>query len=110
MSTDTIHGPVAEPPTPRLGRTRRTHRRGLPAVLVSIAVVLAVGLTGLLVYRRQVVSYLTHWKGSPTHTEPYVPFDPPPALHLAAAGDIGDSGKRLTATAATMGTIGAENV
>ena len=25
-------------------------------------------------YRRQVLSYLTHWKGSPTHTEAFVPF------------------------------------
>lgn len=57
-------------------------------------------------YHRQIVSYLTHWKGAPAATTPYVPFDPRPDLHLAVAGDVGDSGRRLDATAAAMAAIG----
>ncbi len=57
-------------------------------------------------YHRQIVSYLTHWKGAPAATTPYVPFDPRPDLHLAVAGDVGDSGRRLDATAVAMAAIG----
>jgi 3',5'-cyclic AMP phosphodiesterase CpdA len=62
---------------------------------------LAFGTVAFLQYRRQVVSYLTHWTGSPTHTEAFIPFAPgsQPALHVAVAGDIGDSGTRLDETA-----------
>ena len=70
-------------------------------VFPLLVVMLAVGTVAFLQYRRQVVSYLTHWKGSPTHTEAFVPFAPgsQPALHVAVAGDIGDSGTRLDETA-----------
>jgi len=59
-------------------------------------------------YRRQIVSYLTHWKGSPTSTEPFVPFPPGsrPELRIAVAGDVGDSGSRLTATADAVAEAG----
>jgi hypothetical protein len=52
-------------------------------------------------------SYLTHWRGSPTETQAYRPFpaDDPPSWHLAVAGDIGDSGGRLDATAAAMDRV-----
>lgn len=63
-------------------------------------------LVGFRLYQRQVVSYLTHWKGAPGSTEPYVPLDPEPDLHLAVAGDVGDSGSRLTATADAMAAAG----
>jgi 3',5'-cyclic AMP phosphodiesterase CpdA len=77
-------------------------------VSVAIVVVIAVVALGLfLSYRRQVISYLTHWKGSPTHTAPYVPFDPPPDTHLAVAGDTGDSGHRLDATADAIADLAA---
>jgi hypothetical protein len=70
--------------------------------LVGVVVVTAIAFA---MYGRQIVSYLTHWKGSPKETVAYVPFDPAPPLHLAVAGDIGDSGSRLDATATAMADI-----
>jgi 3',5'-cyclic AMP phosphodiesterase CpdA len=68
-----------------------------------LGVVGAVGLT----YRDQIVRYATHLKGSPTHTVAWQPFpaDDRPELHLAVAGDVGDSGSRLRATAAAVAAI-----
>jgi 3',5'-cyclic AMP phosphodiesterase CpdA len=76
-------------------------------VWVVLLVILAVAVVGFVQYRRQVVSYLTHWRGSPSHTEAYVAFpaDDPPELRIAVAGDIGDSGARLNATADAMARI-----
>jgi 3',5'-cyclic AMP phosphodiesterase CpdA len=73
-----------------------------------VVLVLLVGVVFGLQYRRQIVAYLTHWKGSPTHTEPYVPYpvSDPPALHIGVAGDIGDSGNRIVATGAAMARAG----
>jgi 3',5'-cyclic AMP phosphodiesterase CpdA len=65
-------------------------------------------LVGGLGYRRQIVSYLTHWKGSPRHTVPYEVLQPPPDVHFAVVGDIGDSGSRLDATANAVAAIGAQ--
>jgi hypothetical protein len=83
--------------------TRRRHVVRRLAVLVVLAIVATAGL-GFALYRRQVISYLTHLKGSPTRTEPYVPFpaDDRPELRIAVAGDVGDSGRRLDATADAM--------
>ena len=68
-----------------------------------LVLMLAVGTVGFLQYRRQIASYLTHWKGSPTHTGRIGPFAPaPPHLHVAVAGDIGDSGAASTRTAHAM--------
>jgi 3',5'-cyclic AMP phosphodiesterase CpdA len=60
-----------------------------------------------LQYRHQIVSYVTHLKGSPTHTEPYVafPVDDLPDLRVAVAGDVGDSGHRLDATGAAIARL-----
>jgi 3',5'-cyclic AMP phosphodiesterase CpdA len=81
----------------------RSPRPGLarPVRLLVLLAVLAVAGTVFVRVHRPIVSYLTHWKGSPTHTSAYVPFpaDNPPALRLAVVGDIGDSGGRLDATA-----------
>jgi len=80
----------------------------LRRVLAGIGLVVVVALAVVLVqYRHQVYSYLTHWKGGPTHTEAYVPFPAgdPPDLHLAVAGDAGDSGDRLDATADAMARL-----
>jgi 3',5'-cyclic AMP phosphodiesterase CpdA len=92
----------------RSGHARSPGRRLLRRALVvaAVAVVLAVTL-GLVQYHRQVVAYLTHWRGSPTHTEPYVPFPAvdPPELRIAVAGDVGDSGPRLESTAAAMSRL-----
>src|SRR5688500_5261156 len=53
-------------------------------VLVLLAIVALVGLVVFMQYRHQVISYVTHPKGSPTHTEPFVPYAPgeQPDLHV----------------------------
>jgi 3',5'-cyclic AMP phosphodiesterase CpdA len=77
------------------------------AIVAVAAIVLVVGTVVAVQYRHQIVSYMTHLKGSPTHTVAYTPFDPAPEFHLAAAGDIGEPGGRLDATGRTMAEIGA---
>jgi predicted phosphodiesterase len=68
---------------------------------VTAVIVASVGLS----YRRQIISYATHWKGSPKATTQYVPLpaEPEALLHVAVAGDVGDSGHRLDRTAAAVG-------
>jgi 3',5'-cyclic AMP phosphodiesterase CpdA len=86
----------------------RPRRRGwLIAVTGFLAVVVLVAAPFVYSYRRQIWSYLTHWKGSPTHTVRYRVL-PEPELHVAVAGDIGDSGTRLDATGRAMAGIDAE--
>jgi 3',5'-cyclic AMP phosphodiesterase CpdA len=70
--------------------------------LVAVLVVVAVGYGWS--YQDQIVRYATHLKGSPTQTVAWRPFPAgePPELHVAVAGDVGDSGRRLDATAAAM--------
>jgi 3',5'-cyclic AMP phosphodiesterase CpdA len=81
-------------------------RRRLRWVAVVGVVVLVGAVVVALPYRRQIRSYLTHRKGSPTHTVAYAPYDPSPPVHLAAAGDIGDSGSRIDATGAAVASLG----
>jgi 3',5'-cyclic AMP phosphodiesterase CpdA len=71
---------------------------------LALLVTVAVAGAAFVRWQDPIVSYLTHWKGSPTRTWAYVPFpaDDPPVLRLAVAGDIGDSGRRLDATAAAI--------
>jgi 3',5'-cyclic AMP phosphodiesterase CpdA len=78
----------------------------MTVVAVALLVVALVGL----VYRDQIVRYATHLKGSPTETEAWAPFPAgdPPELHLALAGDVGDSGSRLRATAAAIAGLDAD--
>ena len=77
-------------------------RRGLRRIVLGVAVTvfLILGAAGL-VYRDQIGRYATHLKGSPEGTATWEPFAPdgPPELHLAVAGDVGNSGGRLDATA-----------
>ena len=58
-------------------------------------------------YQRQIWSFLTHWKGGPTSTEPYVPFPPDerPLLRIAVVGDVGDSGSRIRAMGAAVSRL-----
>jgi 3',5'-cyclic AMP phosphodiesterase CpdA len=67
--------------------------------------------TAFVRWQRPIVSYLTHWKGSPTHTSAYVPFpaDDRPALRVAVLGDIGDSGQRLDATARAVDRLAGDD-
>ncbi len=73
----------------------------LGAAAALVLVVLVVG------FRRQTWSYLTHVKGPPARTWDWEPHRPPPPVHLAVAGDTGDSGRSLDATAAAVGAIAA---
>jgi 3',5'-cyclic AMP phosphodiesterase CpdA len=60
-----------------------------------------------LVYGDQIRRFATHLEGSPTRTVAWRPLpDGEPALHLAVAGDVGDSGRRLRATARAVATLG----
>ena len=82
-----------EPDPPVTARRRRRWPWILGAVLLVIALV---ATPFVYSYRRQIWSYATHGKGSPTHTVAYRHL-PTPDLHMAVAGDIGDSGIRLDA-------------
>jgi 3',5'-cyclic AMP phosphodiesterase CpdA len=91
---------------------RAPHRRAArPLRLVVLIVTVTVAGLAFGRYHRQTVSYLTHWKGSPSETAAYVPFpaEDPPQWRLAVVGDIGDSGRQLEATAAAIGRIGARD-
>lgn len=80
--------------------------RRWPSRVLGVALVLVVLVDLAVVARpRQVRAYLTHWRGSPTHTEPYVPYADAPDVVLAVAGDIGDSGSRLDRTAEAIGVL-----
>ena len=85
---------------------RRRWRRH-PAVVVALVAVVAVLAVVVLPYRRQIVSYMTHLKGPPSHTEPYVAFPAAdlPELRIAVAGDVGEGGRRIDATGAGMAGI-----
>jgi len=82
-------------------RHRSVPRRA--ALALGAVCLLPVAAAGVL-RRDQIIRYATHWKGSPTSTEAWTPFPAgdPPELHLVAAGDVGDSGARLSATAAAV--------
>jgi 3',5'-cyclic AMP phosphodiesterase CpdA len=95
-----------QPERPRRPSTLR--RVAVGALAVICVLVAAVGVS----YRRQIVSYLTHWKGPPAHTEPYMAFaaDDPPALRLAVVGDSGEPGRQLDATSGAMAEINTQSV
>ena len=100
-SPEAVVGRVVDVQRPRrTGPRRRIVRVGLATVVVFAIIGLALGLQ----YRRQITSYLTHWKGSPTNTWPLVAVAPgdQQLLHMAVAGDTGDSGRRLDRTATAI--------
>jgi hypothetical protein len=74
--------------------------------LVLVALVVATALAGLI-YRDQLVRLATHRKGGPNETVAWSPFAETPELHLAVAGDTGDSGPGLDGTAAAVAEVGA---
>ncbi|HET6954549.1 MAG TPA: metallophosphoesterase [Acidimicrobiales bacterium] len=77
-------------------------------MVVAVAAVMGLAVLAVgLVYRDQIGRYATHWKGSPTHTVAWAPFPPadPLLLHLAVAGDVGDSGPRIRATGRAVARI-----
>jgi hypothetical protein len=74
------------------------HRRAWALVAAFLAVV---GAALAMTYGRQIVSYVTHIRGSPTNTTALVAFPPgdQPVLRLAVVGDVGDGGGRAATTA-----------
>ena len=81
-------------------------RRSLIALGTAIVLLLVAGVMSAT-YPRQVRAYLTHWKGSPTATTPYEPPGPEAGLvRVAVAGDVGDSGARLSRTATAISKLG----
>ena len=80
--------------------------RGRTVALTVAIAVLLVTAVGSIPYQRQVRSYVTHWKGSPPSTEPYRPLPSGEILRVVVAGDVGDSGSRLTATADAVDRLG----
>lgn len=92
---------------PQAGRPRR--RYGLRALLALI--LLVCGALVAVVYRDQIWSSLTHHKGAPTHTEAYAPAPAKsrPLLRIAVAGDVGEVGAHLDATASRMAEIGKQS-
>jgi hypothetical protein len=58
---------------PYAGRSPRA-RPARPARLLCLLAAVTVVGTVFVRYHRPIVSYLTHWKGSPTQTWDYVPF------------------------------------
>lgn len=74
-----------------------------------VAVVALAAVAVGVVYRDQIERYATHRKGSPSNTVAWEPFPAgePVQLHLAVAGDVGDSGSRIEATGAAVAGIDA---
>jgi hypothetical protein len=84
-----------------LGRVVARSVAGLIATAVVVSAVVGV------VYRRQIVALLTHRKGGPEVTWPYLAHDPAPEVHLAVVGDVGDSGTHVDATGAAVARVAA---
>lgn len=99
--------PLHDTVVPRGTAGGRWHRAVRPVMRVALLAILVAVAVGFVQYQRQIVSLLTHWRGSPTHTEVYVPFpaEDPPAVRIAVAGDVGDSGSRLDTTADAMALL-----
>ena len=82
-----------------------------PIRLAVLLLTVVVAGTVFTRWHRPIVSYLTHWKGSPTRTWAYVPSPAGdrPTLRLAVVGDIGDSGARLEATARAIDRLSGDD-
>ncbi len=72
--------------------------------VATAVVVLVAAAAGFGLYRRQIVSVLTHWRGSPTHTRALEPFlvGAEPELRIAVVGDVGYANDRESKTGAAM--------
>lgn len=81
-------------------------------MVVLVVLVLVAAVVAAVVYRDQIVRRATHLKGQPAETVAWAPAQggegggpSEPGLHLAVAGDVGDSGSRLRATGAAVARI-----
>lgn len=83
------------------GPLRRYGLRALTALILLVCVTLVAN-------RDQIRSALTHHKGAPTDTEAYAPTpaEARALLRMAVAGDVGEVGAHLDATATRMAEIG----
>lgn len=81
---------------------RRRGRR--PVAVAGVVVVVVVLAVALGPFRNQVISYLSHWKGSPSGTVAYEPYPAGagPSVRLAVVGDIGYTVDRLSETGAAI--------
>lgn len=80
-------------------------------VFIACVAVTAVGAAAAFgLYGRQIVSYVSHIRGSPTHTEPLVPFPAGagPLYRIAVAGDVGYANDRAAKTAAAIVAAGSD--
>ena len=79
------------------GRGEIGSGRRIAALVLAVVVLVLAG--GMAVYGDQAWRLVTHLKGSPGSTVAYESFSKPPLLHVAALGDVGEPGSRLSATA-----------
>jgi 3',5'-cyclic AMP phosphodiesterase CpdA len=102
--------PIAEDRPSPSTRKRRRHARRRLFLGTAIAIAL-VTLVAAILYGDQAFRFVTHLKGSPTHTVAYVPFpdDAEPAYRFTVLGDIGEAGHRLNETAETIADLGASD-
>ena len=91
----------------RPDRARRRVGRRVARIALAVAAVVLFG--GWSVYGDQAWRLVTHLKGSPSSTVAYEPLLQPPLLHLAALGDVGEPGSRLSATARGVAAIAAHD-
>ena len=89
------------------GTASPARRRWRIAGFAALGVVVVAIAATFAIFPRQTISRLTHWVGPPTEVSAYEPLQPAPEWHLAVAGDVGDSGRRLDTTGATMARIDA---
>ena len=83
---------------------RRRRVAGALIAVLAVAVTAAFGL-----YGRQIVSYVSHIRGSPTNTEPLAAFPAGagPLYRIAVAGDVGYANDRAAKTGAAIVAAGA---
>lgn len=77
--------------------------------MVGAVLMLVVAGAVTLTYGPQIRSWVSHLRGSPTHTSPLEPFPPggEPALRIAVAGDVGYANDRVERTARAIAAAGA---
>jgi len=106
-----VMSPTGKPSRPSSARLPVWRRRLRRAVALASLILLVSGSFLVGVFDDQTWSFLTHRKGAPAHTEAYAPLPtaPRPLLRLAVAGDVGEAGPGLDATAARMASLDDES-
>ncbi|HEX6230636.1 MAG TPA: metallophosphoesterase [Actinomycetota bacterium] len=102
MRTPTRERPALPEGPSRFRRWRRVAAWG---AIAALCLVLAAGLY----YRRQIVSMLTHRRGAPDRTFTLEPFATPPAVRIAAVGDVGEGEEEEWRTANAIDILAQED-